>query len=70
MRAAIVKVANSDQKPQLMEQSVNHLFLIKVNAMEDESASTERKQVACIPPAECTLNTRTSHKAAILADIS
>ena len=68
VRAAIVKVANSDQKPRLMRRSVKHLFPIEVNAV-DEGASTERREIACTPPDECTLNTRTRRNAAILADI-
>ena len=69
VRAAIVKVANSDQKPRLIRRSVKHLFPIEVNALDDESASTEGRETACTPTAECTLNTRTRRNAAILADI-
>ena len=66
VRAAIVKVANSDQRPRLMRLSVRHLFPIEVNSKSDEDASEETTST---PPVECTPNTKPRRHAAIMADI-
>ena len=66
VRAAIVKVANSDQRPRLMRRSVRHLFPIEVNSKSDEDASEETTST---PPVECTPNTKPRRHAAIMADI-
>ena len=66
VRAAIVKVANSDQRPRLMRRSVRHLFPIEVNSNSDEDASEETTST---PPVECTPNTKPRRHAAIMADI-
>jgi len=67
VRAAIVKVANSDKRPYLIRRSVTHLFPIEVNAKDNENPSEE---IVSMPSVECTtLNARPHHNAAIVADI-
>jgi len=67
VRAAIVKVGNSDKRPRLIRRSMKHLFLIEVNAKDNENPSGE---IVSTPSVECTTpNARPRHNAAIVADI-
>ena len=66
VRAAIVKVANSDKRPCLMRRSVKHLYPIEVNAKDDEPSG----EIVYKPSLECTTpKSRPRRSAAVVADI-
>lgn len=73
VKAAKIKVANSERKPLLLRQSIKHLFPIELNLINNQENEKEDSNVVATSEtsSDCTTtNPRARRNAAILADIA
>ena len=72
VRAALIKVSNSDRNPRLLKRSVKHLYPLEVKSNESgqiDGAEESETEVTSIPPECATLNVRPRRNAAMMGEL-
>ena len=72
VRAALIKVSNSDRNPQLLKRSVKHLSPLEVKSNESgqiDGAEEFETEVTSIPPECATPNVRPRLNAAMMGEL-
>ena len=67
VKAALIKVSNSDRNPRLLKRSVKHLYPLEVKSNESgqiDGAEESKTEVTRIPPECATPNVRPHHNTA------
>lgn len=72
VRAAVIKVSNSDRNPRLLKRSVKHLYPLEVNFNENsqiDQAEEPEAETTSIPSVHAAPNTRPRRNAAITGEL-